>query len=466
MAINLEKKSPVIPTSQTATLAVVCVAHFLMPFMMSAVGIALPVIGREFGASAVQLGLVETTYVLSASVFLLAMGRLGDLVGRRQIFRLGLAIFTISGGLISQAWSIHSVIVLRFFQGIGGSMVMATTMAMVVTAFPENQRGRALGLATASVYAGISFGPFLGGSLVTWLGWRAIFYLCVPLGGLAFIVATVKLTEEGAAAKGESFDWRGWIIYALSIVALITGVMRLNYGGLWWLVASMGVAGLMLFLWYESRQDYPLINTDLLRHNRMFAMSSVAALLNYAGTFGITFYLSLYLQYVKGFPPHTAGLILIVQPVVQTIFSPMCGRLSDRYPAERVATVGMFFCAVGIGVAATISEVTSLSFIVMVLVILGAGFALFSTANTNAIMGSVAARNLGVASGFAASMRTLGMMASMTIITLMFSFYLGEQSVTLATQNEFIQSMQGSLLVFSGLCFAAVVSSFSRHRSA
>ncbi|OQY23039.1 MAG: MFS transporter [Desulfobacteraceae bacterium 4572_35.2] len=459
---NVNRTSSV---SQTATLVVVCVAHFLMPFMMSAVGVALPVIGREFSASAVQLGLVETTYALSASVFLLAMGRLGDLVGRRQIFRLGLVIFTVSGGLISQAWSIDGVILLRLFQGIGGSMVMATTMAMVVTAFPATQRGRALGIATASVYAGISCGPFLGGSLVSWLGWRSIFYLGVPLGVMAFIVATVKLTEEGPTAKGESFDWRGWIIYALSILALISGVMRLNDGVVWWLVASVGVAGFILFLWYESRQRYPLLNTNLLRHNRMFALSNIAALFNYAGTFGITFFLSLYLQYVKGFPPHTAGLVLIVQPIVQTIFSPMCGRLSDRFPAAKVATVGMLFCAAGIGVAATISKSTSLGFIVVVLVMLGAGFALFSTANTNAIMGSVAARDLGVASGFAASMRTLGMMASMAIITVMFSLYMGEQSVTLATQNEFVQSMQSSLLVFSGLCVAAVASSFGRHPS-
>jgi len=453
------------PESQMATLAVVCVAHFLMPFMMSAVGVALPVIGREFSASAVQLGLVETTYVVSASVFLLAMGRLGDIVGRRQIFRLGLAVFTVSGGLISQAWSIHIVILLRFFQGMGGSMVMATTMAMVVTAFPASQRGRALGIATASVYAGISCGPFLGGALVTWLGWRSLFYLCVPLGVVAFSVATVKLSMEVASAADEPFDWRGWVIYALSIMALIVGVMKLKLGGAWLLLALFGIVGLVVFLRFESRQRYPLLNTNLLRHNRVFALSNIAALFNYAGTFGITFFLSLYLQYVKGFAPHVAGLVLIVQPIVQTVFSPVCGRLADRFPAAKVATLGMVFCAAGIGVAATISAVTSLGFIVVVLVLLGVGFALFSTANTSAIMGSVSARDLGVASGFSASMRTLGMMASMAIITVVFSLYLGEQAVTVSTQDEFIQSMQVSLAIFSALCGAAVLSSFGRHSS-
>jgi len=170
-------------------------AHFLMPFMMSAVSVALPVMGREFSASAMQLGLVETTYVLSAAIFLLAMGRLGDIHGRRKVFQVGLLLFTIFGGLISQAWSIEAVIGLRFLQGMGGSMVMATTMAIVVSAFPPEERGKALGIAIASVYAGISCGPFFGGLLVANFGWRSLFYLMVPLGLLTYLVV---LSQPGA----------------------------------------------------------------------------------------------------------------------------------------------------------------------------------------------------------------------------------------------------------------------------
>ncbi|MBE9487457.1 MAG: MFS transporter, partial [Chloroflexi bacterium] len=162
-------------SSRSAILFAVCMAHFLMPFMMSAVGIALPDMGREFSASAMQLGLVETTYVLSASIFLLAMGRFGDIHGRRKIFQLGILVFTLIGGLISQAWSIEAVIALRFLQGMGGAMVMATTMAIVVSTFPPNERGKALGIAIASVYAGISCGPFFGGMLVSAFGWRSLF---------------------------------------------------------------------------------------------------------------------------------------------------------------------------------------------------------------------------------------------------------------------------------------------------
>nr|WP_320114258.1 MFS transporter [uncultured Desulfuromonas sp.] len=448
-----------------ATLFVVCVAHFLMPFMMSAVGVALPVIGRDFGASAMQLGLVETSYVASASIFLLAMGRLGDILGRRKIFQVGLGLFTLAGGLISQAWAVHVVIALRFFQGMGGAMVMATTMAIVVAVFPDKERGKALGIAVASVYAGISCGPFIGGTLVSVLGWRSIFYLCIPLGLTALLITTLLLREEWIGAAGEPFDWQGWLIYALSIAAVVVGATHLAEGVLYQVLLGGGLCGLIVFLWFETRRRFPLLNMDLLLHNRVFALSNLAAMFNYAGTFSITFFFSLFLQVVLGFAPHQAGGILIIQPLVQTLFSPVCGRLSDRYPAEKVATAGMALCAVGIGLAATLTATSPLSFIVGILVVLGLGFALFSSPNTRVIMTSVAERDLGVASGFSACMRTLGMMTSMTIVTVIFSWRMAGQPITPQTQSLFISSMHLALMIFSGLCAVAVFSSFGRHQS-
>jgi EmrB/QacA subfamily drug resistance transporter len=450
--------------SRSATLLVVCTAHFLMPFMMSAVGVALPAIGRDFSASAMQLGLVETTYVLSASIFLLAMGRLGDIYGRRRIFQYGIVIFTLVGGLLSQAWSIESMIVMRFLQGMGGSMVMATTFAIVVSVFPPEERGKALGIAVASVYAGISCGPFFGGALITAFGWRAIFYMAVPLGVLTFIVSCLKLRGEWAEAKGEPFDWRGSLVYAGGIMLLIFGASNLDHG-LWaWLLALCGTGGLIHFLILESRTEYPVLNVALLLGNRVFAFSNLAALLNYAGTFGVTFFLSLYLQYVKGLDPHEAGMILMIQPIVQAVFSPLCGRLADRFPAAGVATIGMGFCATGLGIAATISATTQLHLIMLMLVILGLGFALFSSPNVSVIMGSVAPRYLGVASGLNSTMRTLGMMASMTIITIIFSVVMAGQAVTAQTQPQFLFSMHAALLTFSALCVIGIFFSMARIR--
>lgn len=448
--------------SRSATLLVVCVAHFLMPFMMSAVGVALPAIGREFGATALQLGLVETTYVLSSSIFLLAMGRLGDIHGRRRVFICGIVIFTVGCGLLSQAWSIESLIVFRFLQGIGGSMIMATTMAIVVSVFPPEERGKALGIAVASVYAGISCGPFLGGILVTSWGWRFIFYLSVPLGLLTLFITSLKLRGEWADARGEPFDWQGGLVYAAAILLLIFGASNLNHG-LWafWVLLA-GIAGIGLFLHMESRTGYPLLNMELLRNNRVFALSNLAALLNYAATFGVTFFFSLYLQYVKGMNARQAGLVLIVQPLVQTLLSPFCGRLADRYPASRVATIGMALCALGLGCAALSTAATPLPWIMATLALLGGGFALFSSPNTSVIMGSVTPRYLGVASSLGASMRTLGMMTSMMIITVIFSIFMPDEAVTMATHGKFLLSMHTALLIFCGLCGVGIVFSAAR----
>ncbi|PLX93958.1 MAG: MFS transporter [Desulfuromonas sp.] len=450
--------------SRRATLFVVCVAHFLMPFMMSAVGVSLPVMGREFDASAMQLGLVETTYVLSASIFLLAMGRLGDIHGRRRVFQYGLILFTLVGGMLSQAWSIESIIGLRFLQGMGGSMVMATTMAIVVSVFPPEERGRALGIAVASVYAGISCGPFFGGMLVSAFGWRSIFYLCIPFGTVAYLVSLAKFRGEWADAKGELFDWQGSLLYAGAILLLISGASNLDQG-LWaWGLVGLGVTGLILFLLFEARIEYPVLNVGLLRRNRIFALSNLAALFNYAATFGVTFFLSLYLQYVKGMSPQQAGTLLIVQPIMQAFLSPFCGRLADRYPAARVATVGMLLCASGLGVAANLTEASSMAMIIATLAFLGVGFALFSSPNVSVIMGSVPPRYLGIASGLSSSMRTLGMMTSMTIITIIFSILMGGDPVTVETQGAFLASMRTALLVFCGLCVVGIFCSVGRFK--
>lgn len=448
-------------SSRGAILFAVCMAHFLMPFMMSAVGIALPSMGREFSASALQLGLVETTYVLSASIFLLAMGRFGDIYGRRKVFQTGILFFTAVGGLISQAWSIEAVIALRFLQGMGGAMVMATTMAIVVSAFPPEERGKALGIAIASVYAGISCGPFFGGHLVAGLGWRSLFYLLIPLGLTTYVVTRMKMQEDWAEAAGEPFDWRGAAVYAPSVLLLIFSVTNLKQG--WWAWALLlANAGLLLFLYLETRTPYPLLNVALLRQNRVFALSNLAALFNYAATFGVTFFLSLYLQYVKGMGPQQAGTVLIAQPVVQTLFSPLCGRLSDKVPASWVATSGMGLCALGLAIAASLSADSSLLQVLLLLILFGAGFALFSSPNVSIIMGSVEPRYLGIASGLNSTMRTFGMMSSMTIITLIFSFLMHGQPVTAATQPDFLASMRLALLIFSGLCVVGIGCSIGR----
>ncbi|MDW7709198.1 MAG: MFS transporter [Deferrisomatales bacterium] len=452
--------------SRGATLLAVGAVHFLIPFMMSAVGIALPSIGRELGASARGLGLVETAYVTSAAVFLLPMGRLGDIRGRRRVFQWGLGVFTLVGGLLSLSRSIEALILLRFLQGMGGAMVNATGLAMVVSVFPPEERGKALGLTVASVYLGISCGPFLGGALVAAAGWRSLFVLSCALGAAALLLVSRRLQGEWAQARGEPFDWLGSLVYGISILLLVGGASSLARWPWAWGVAAAGVAGLVFFAVLESRTAHPILDVRFLRGNRLFLFSSLGALLNYASTFGVTFFLSLYLQYVRGMSPWEAGTVLFLQPLVQALLSPACGRLADRYPPERVATAGMALCAVGVGAAATVTADTPLPTLLFLLAVLGTGFALFSSPNTSAIMGSVPSRFYGLASGVTATMRTLGMMVSMTIVTLAFSVFMGGSPVTPETREAFLASMRAALFTFSLLCVAGVAASALRLRGA
>jgi MFS family permease len=450
--------------SRGATLFAVGTASFLMPFMLSGVGVALPSIGRELSASAIQLSLVETAYVLSVSIFLLTMGRLGDIHGRRRVFHWGIAVFTLMGGLLSQAWSIQAVIGMRFLQGIGGAMIAATGMAIVVSVFPPEQRGRALGITVACVYAGLSCGPFIGGMMITAFGWRSLFYLCVPLGAGSFILVSCKLAGEWADAKGEPFDWKGATLYACAITLLVLGAANLGHARWSWGLVSAGIAGLWMFFSMEASTKYPVLNVGLFHNNRVFALSSLAALLNYAATFGVTFFFSLYLQFVKGMTPQHAGAVLIIQPVAQALFSPFCGRLSDRYSAAGVATAGMALCAAGLGISTAISASTPLTVLVSIFLLLGLGFALFSSPNMSVIMGSVAPRYLGVASGLVGSMRTLGMMTSMTIITVLLSVFMKGQAIMFETQIDFLLTMRAALACFCLLCGAGILCSIGRLR--
>ncbi|MBI5446407.1 MAG: MFS transporter [Deltaproteobacteria bacterium] len=451
--------------SPGAALFSVSLTSFLLPFMLSGVAVALPTMGKEFGATAVQLGLVETAYVLSTSIFLLAMGRLGDIHGRRRVFQAGIAVFTVVGALLSRAWSMETVIAFRFLQGIGGAMVGATGFAIVVATYPPQERGKALGFSVAAVYAGLSCGPFLGGALVSAFGWRSLFYVSVPAGIVTFLLVSWRLRGEWAEAKGEPFDWQGSLVYGLSIVLLVTGAANLDKAAWSWAVIAVGSASLAAFLVLEARTEYPVLDVDLLRRNRVFTLSNVAALLNYAATFGVTFFLSFYLQRIKGMSPHHAGLVLMIQPVAQTVFSPLFGRLSDRVPAERVATAGMAVCALGLGVAATLSASTPLWVLFLVLVCLGMGFALFTSPNTSVIMGSVPPKYLGVASGLASSMRTLGMLVSMLVINVILSVLMGGRPVSPETQDAFLLSMTTGLVSFCLLCGLGIVCSLARLRA-
>jgi len=431
------------------------------PFTISSVNVALPTIQTEFSADAILLSWVATSYLLAIAVFLVPFGKIADIYGRKKIFSRGVVLYTLSSLLAAFSVSIRMLIFMRVLQGIGAAMFVTTGMAIITSIFPPSRRGRAIGIYVSAVYIGLSVGPFAGGFITRYLGWRSIFAVVVPFGAASVFMTIKYFKGEWADARGETLDIRGSVLYGVSILILIYGASLLpRIVAVYLMLAGLG--GLGLFIRHELRVPYPVFEVKLFSQNRLFTFSSLAALINYSATFALTFLLSLYLQYIKGIPPQYAGSILIAQPIVMAFFSPPAGRLSDRIEPSLIASTGMLITVIGLIFFVFIGPNTSKLMIVLILAVLGFGFALFSSPNMNAIMGSVEKRHLGIASGTVATMRLLGQMVSMAIAMVVFAVFIGREQITPANYSEFLKSVQVSFLIFSLMCMLGILFSLMR----
>ena len=444
-------------------LFIATLSSFLTPFMGSAITVALPSIGREFAVNAVSLGWVNTAYLLAAAMFLVPFGRIADIYGRKKIFTCGMVVFALSLFLSANSTSLPLLVSFQALQGIGGAMIYGTSVAILTSAFPIGERGKVLGINAAATYSGISLGPVLGGVLTERFSWRSIFLAGLFLSLMIIAIVFGKLKGEWAGARGERFDLVGSVIYSLSLAAVIYGFSLLpsTFG---MLLIFAGGLGLLAFFILETQVKNPVLNVHLFLSNRVFAFSNLAALINYSATFAVSFLLSLYLQYVKGLSPQSAGLVLLAQPVVQAVMSPFCGRLSDRVEPRIVASAGMTLTFAGLLLFAFLNEGTALSLIVANLSLLGLGFALFSSPNTNAVMSSVEKRFYGVASGTLGTMRLIGQTLSMAVAMLILTLYLGGVQITPEQYPLFLEGARTVFRVFSALCFLGVFASLVRGR--
>ena len=442
-------------------LLITTMSSFLTPFMGSSVNIALPSIGKEFAIDAVLLSWIATSFLLVAAMFLVPFGRIADIYGRKRIFTYGIFLYTVSSLLSAISTSAIVLISFRVLQGIGSAMIFGTSIAILTSVFSVRERGKALGINVAAVYLGLSLGPFLGGFLTQHFGWRSIFLANVPLGLIIIAFVFWKLKGEWAEAKGEKFDLTGAILYSLMLIAIMYGFSLLpSMSGVWLIL--IGAFGFLAFLKWETRVESPVLDINLFRDNKLFALSNLAALINYSATFAVAFLLSLYLQYIRGFTPQNAGLILVSQPIVQAIFSPFAGRLSDRIEPRIVVSIGMLVILLGLSIFTFLNEKTTLEFIVAGLILLGFGFALFSSPNANAVMSSVEKRFYGVASGTIGTMRLTGQMLSMGIAMLIFAIYIGRVQITPEYYPLFLRSVKSAFIIFAVLCFGGIFASIAR----
>ena len=442
-------------------LIVICTSSFLFPFMGSALVLALPEISNAFSMKAVTLTWMALSYMISTAVFQIPMARLADLIGRKKVFIIGTLIFALCTGLCGFAPNSSALITLRFLSGIGSAMLSGTNMAILTSLFSPESRGKALGINTAVVYASLAAGPFLGGVLTYYLGWQSIFFVCASGGIVVLILSRFFLRGEWIASEGEKFDFIGSLLYIIGLAGIIAGFSNLKeIIGIIFLVA--GTVSFLVFLYYQKFQPYPVFNIDLLFKNKVFRLSSLASLINYAATAAISFLLSLYLQYVRGLEAYNAGMILISQAAVQSIFSLIAGNLTTRFNSSILATTGMSIIVAGLAGLIFIDTTTSYTVIICLLALLGMGFGIFSSPNTNVIMSSVNIKNYNQASAISGTMRQTGMAFSMGIAGLLIAFYIGNEKITPDLYPAFMQSMKMTFIVFLILCLFGVYASSAR----
>lgn len=444
-------------------LLVATLGAFMTPFMGSSVTIALPAMGSEFSMGAVRLSWVATAYLLTSAVFLVPFGKLADIYGRKKIFLFGVIIFALSSLVCIASVSSNMLIISRAIQGAGSAMMFGTSIAMVTSVFPQGERGKALGINVAAVYIGLSCGPVFGGFLTHQFGWRSIFLVSVVVGALIIGLIVCRLKVEWVEAKGQRFDLIGSVIYGVMLLGVIYGFSQLpsRQGAL---ITAGGLMTGILFVWRQKNVESPILDLNLFFRNRVFALSNMAALINYSATFAVGFLLSLYLQYVMGLDPQAAGLVLVAQPLMQAIFSPLAGRLSDRIESRKIASAGMAMTAMGLAMLMSLNDQTSMAYVIACLVFLGVGFAFFSSPNTNAVMSSVEKQFYGVASATLGTMRLTGQMFSMGIAMMIFSIYMGKVKITPEHYAGFLISVRTAFAVFALLCSIGVLASLARGR--
>ena len=459
---DIMKKEITAKNSQMATILVVIITAFITTFTGSALNLSIPAMGSEFHASATLIGYIVTGYILAAAVLAVPFGRLADLTGRKRILVVGIFIFALCSGGSAFAKTIVMLIVLRIVQGIGAAMIFSTNTAVLISAFSPEKRGKVLGYSIASTYIGLSAGPVVGGLLNHYFGWRSIFIVTFAVSLIVFIIAARKLPNAKPQCEDQEFDILGNVLYIGMITLIMFGlsaVSTLFYAK--YLIAA-GIVLFLLFIKHELRTKSPIVELRLFSSNIGYTFSNLAALLNYGATFALGYLLSIYLQVALGFDSQISGLILISQPLMMAILSPYAGRLSDRISPFKLASFGMGLCALGLFSFIFISEHYPFPLIILNLVVVGIGFAFFSSPNTNAVMACVEKQDYGVASSILATMRSIGHSLSMAVVTFIVAKQMGDVTLAEADPDLLIQTMHISFIVFTCVCTVGIFISLKR----
>ncbi|MGN0732800.1 MAG: MFS transporter [Emergencia sp.] len=447
---------------QNTTLFTAIITSFLTTFTGSALNLSVPGIEAEFASNAVTVGWIITIYTMSAAVFSVPFGKMADVIGRRKVLLTGITVFAAASVACGMAPSIQMLIIFRFIQGVGSACLFATNISILVSVFPGYRRGEVLGISTAATYIGLSVGPVAGGFLNGTFGWRSIFAVSVMIAVAALAMALSGVPKDSKNEEKQKTDVIGNLLYVIMVGVFLFGFSNIAEGYIGKLMTVSGVVLLIIFGIYEGRVSNPVIKPSMFTQDAVFTLSSIAALLNYAATFAVTYLVSLYLQVAMDFSSRQAGLILIAMPFVQALITPKVGKLSDRVKPYKLASGGMTCCAAGLALFASIGVSGVLPFTVFSLLIMGLGFGLFSSPNTNAIMSRADKADYGVANSIVSTMRTVGQSFSMALVNIIVTLNLGEKSLAETGPDELVKTLRICFCVFLALCVIGTFISLKR----
>ena len=434
------------------------VLSFFTVFAVNAVTIVIPSIATEFHMSNIVQNWVTIIFLLVVAVLSVPAGQISAKYGLKKVTIISVVLFIIISIANVLVTSQEQFLACRLILGIALSFINVTSMAMIVNAFPPEERGKALGINITGVYVGLSLSPVIGGILNYNLGWRSVVLFGVPFLFVILALLLTRIDEEWSSFENLPLDLKGSFAYGIGMVLFMYGFTILNTQ-LGVILTVLGVMILLIFAWIELKQKYPVFDIRFFK-NHKFLSANFASLCAYLATYAVTTILNYHLQYIKGFDSQTAGMILLVAPLCQVILAPIAGRLSDRFVPQILAAIGMALGTLSLFLFSFLDSATSIEFLFVAMILYGIGFGLFSPPNTNVIMGSVPPKDTSVASAAVATMRTVGQAMSMGILTLVFAFVMGDVPIIQQYYPLLIQSCQITCIVCVVLCIASVFASF------
>lgn len=438
------------------------ISGFIAPLLSTMMNLSLVNIGEEFDTGPHDLAYINSAFLLASVIFMVPFARLANIFGKKKMFVIGLLIIVVGCFIACLAPNFWIVVLGRGIIGIGAASLATMSVALITDVTPKESRGTVMGYNTMFIYMGLSLGPAIGGTLNDLIGWRLLFLLTVPLAAISIFLMVTGFRREIYTDPDGLFDTKSSIIYGIAILLSMAGIMNLPQT--WAIVCTVvGLLFLVLFVKTQIGNKQCLLNMSLFK-NWQFSGSNLAAFMSYGSSYCISFFLALYLQSIGQLSATEAGLVMITQPVVQCMFSPLWGRLTDRMSNKIVLpTVGMGITALSIATYIFYDLNTPVIVPIISMIIGGIGFSMFSAPNTTLIMSSVPREHSSEASAVLAVMRQTGMMLSMGIAMLFITTTMGStDNLGPETYGLFLEAMTLSMTVCLIMCIVGSITSAFR----